>query len=160
MKSIIWKAAPISDCRILPIRFHADERGWLAELFRFDELDEAVRPVMSYLSLTHAGVTRGPHEHRDQTDIFAFFDGTFRLFLWDARPHSPSFGNRQVGTFGRAHPAIVSVPPGIVHGYRNVGTTDALIVNCPNRLYGGWGRGDEVDEIRHEDHPDSPFEMD
>lgn len=152
--------APIADCLVRPLRFFSDERGWLAELFRMDELDDTVRPAMSYLSMTLPGVARGPHEHREQTDTFAFFDGAFRLYLWDSRADSPTYGHRQIETFGRDRPAIVTVPPGVVHGYRNVGTAGALIVNCPNRLYGGQARREEVDEIRHEDLPDSPFVMD
>jgi len=48
-----------------------DHRGWLAELFRHDELPEQYHPVMAYVSQTLPGVARGPHEHREQTDLFA-----------------------------------------------------------------------------------------
>ena len=46
-----------------------DNRGWLAESFRIDELGD-YRPQMGYVSVTHCSVTRGPHEHREQTDYF------------------------------------------------------------------------------------------
>ena len=49
-----------------------DERGYLIETFRFDILPEGLNPQMSYVSYTEHGVSRGPHEHRDQTNIFAF----------------------------------------------------------------------------------------
>ena len=49
---------------------YGDERGWLAEIFRKDEIE--ARPVMGYVSATKPGVVRGPHEHKNQTDIFAF----------------------------------------------------------------------------------------
>ena len=61
---------------------------------------------------------------------------------------------------GGARQVIITVPPGVVHGYRNVGVSDALLINCPNRLYAGEGRAESVDEIRHEDRADSPFVMD
>ncbi|HUF11026.1 MAG TPA: hypothetical protein VMO47_17020, partial [Rhodothermales bacterium] len=57
------------------------------------------------------------------------------------------------------NPAAVIVPPGVVHAYRNVSEGDAMIFNCPNRLYGGWGRAEEVDEIRHEDREDDLYRM-
>jgi dTDP-4-dehydrorhamnose 3,5-epimerase len=154
-----WKDAPIEDCPVTLLRKFTDERGWLAEIFRHDELPEHVHPVMGYLSLTHPGVVRGPHEHRDQTDLFAFFDGTFRLYLWDAREDASTSGHRQVLDLGRDTPATVIVPPGVVHAYRNIGDTDALIFNCPNRLYAGHAKKEPVDEIRHEDLADSPFVM-
>ena len=154
-----WKEASIDGCRITPLTKYEDARGWLAEVFRQDELPTALHPVMGYLSLTHPGVARGPHEHAEQTDLFVFFDGTFRLYLWDARPTSATYGHRQILDVGRAHPVVAIVPPGVVHAYRNVGAADALIFNCPNQLYAGEGKREPVDEIRHEDAENSPFLM-
>jgi len=55
----------IHDVVVRPLTKFLDERGWLAELFRSDELDASVMPVMAYLSMTQPGVARGPHEHLD-----------------------------------------------------------------------------------------------
>ena len=155
-----WTDGEIPDCVVTELRRFGDERGWLAEFHRDDDRPGGVDPAMGYVSLTRAGVTRGPHMHRAQTDLFVFFDGRFRLVLWDDREGSATRGIRQVLELGSERPATVVVPPGIVHGYRNVGPGDAYIVNCPDRLYGGWNRLEPVDEIRHEDDPDSPFRMD
>lgn len=114
---------------------------------------------MGYVSLTYPGVTRGPHEHREQTDLFVFFSGAFRLFLWDHRADSPTCGHRQIENLGADRPCTVIVPPGVIHAYRNVGATDAIIINCPNRLYAGSGKADPVDEIRHEDGSDLVLTM-
>lgn len=157
---IDWKEGAIHDCPIRPLKKHHDDRGWLAEIFRHDELDESLYPTMAYLSLTEPGVERGPHEHIDQTDLFVFFSGTFRVFLWDSREDSPSYGVRHIVELGQSSPAVVIVPPGVVHAYRNVGGTEAMIFNCPNRLYGGWDRNETVDEIRHEDRDDDLYAMD
>src|SRR2546426_11191174 len=62
-----------------------DPRGWLTELYRDDELPTGFEPVMGYISLTRAGVARGPHEHRDQSDGFCFLSGTFEVTLWENR---------------------------------------------------------------------------
>ncbi|MDQ7041299.1 MAG: dTDP-4-dehydrorhamnose 3,5-epimerase family protein [Rhodothermus sp.] len=155
-----WKEGPIEGVIVRPLKRYEDTRGWLAEFFRQDELDPSVYPVMGYVSLTHPGITRGPHEHREQTDLFVFFHGRLRMYLWDARSDSPTYGYRQVLDVGEAHPVTVLVPPGVVHAYRNIGDRPALLVNCPNRLYAGWGRQEPVDEIRHENRPDHPFHMD
>jgi dTDP-4-dehydrorhamnose 3,5-epimerase len=50
------------------LKVHQDARGWLAELFRQDEIAEELWPVMAYVSQTAPGIVRGPHEHRDQSD--------------------------------------------------------------------------------------------
>ena len=146
-----WIDTPIPDCSVKPLNCIEDARGWLAELFRKDEMPPEYHPVMAYLSLTRAGVTRGPHEHRHQSDFFVFFDGVFRLYLWDARPGSATLGYRQVEDVGADRRCAVVVPAGIIHAYRNLGDCGALLINCPNQLYGGEDRLEPVDEIRHED---------
>lgn len=141
-----------------------DHRGWLVELFREDLLKAAgilgVRPVMGYVSLTRPGVARGPHEHREQTDFFVFVGPSdFEVRLWDNRGDSRTQGLEERHVLGASRPATLAVPPGVVHGYRNIGDVDGWVFNFPNRLYRGTGRQDEVDEIRHEDLPDSPFRL-
>lgn len=157
--SIDWMEGEIDGCIIRDLSAFNDERGWLLECFRRDELPPDLVPEMAYVSLTRPGVTRGPHEHTEQSDLFVFFDGTMRIYLWDARDDSPTFGRRLIVDLGQERRAAVIVPPGVVHGYRNVGRDPALIVNCPNRLYAGPGKRDPVDEIRHEDRPESPFRI-
>jgi dTDP-4-dehydrorhamnose 3,5-epimerase len=117
-----------------------------------------MQPAMAYLSQTLPGATRGPHEHLQQTDSFCFFGpAVWRLYLWDHRPESPSYLCHEIAILDK--PMAVVIPPGIVHAYRNVGDVAGLVVNCPNRLYAGEGRSDPVDEIRHEDDPQSIFRL-
>ncbi len=112
---------------------------------------------MGYFSMTHPGVARGPHEHAAQTDGFIFFDGAYELHLWENRA---GLGDAyEVHQVGEANPVFVTVPPGVVHGYRNVGERDAFVINVPDKLYGGWNRSEEVDEIRHESDPESRFKL-
>jgi len=61
---------------------------------------------------------------------------------------------------GEDNPQMVVVPKGVVHAYQNIGENDGIVINCPNRLYMGEKRGDSVDEIRHEDDPNTIFRMD
>lgn len=139
------------------LKRYADSRGWLAELFRNDQLPAGFIPQMAYLSVTHPGVSRGPHEHRHQTDGFAFLDGKYLLYLWENRPGFPA--RKEVHEVGSERPVVVYVPPGVVHAYRNVGEADAFVVNFPDRLYAGQGKREPVDEIRHEDDPEARFRI-
>ena len=137
---------------------YTDDRGWLMELFRADELDAEFLPAMTYISMTKPGVTRGPHEHKDQADYFCFIGPSmFRLYLWDNREGSETFGRRWTLDAGADLPMAVLVPKGVVHAYKNIGQVEGLVYNAPNRLYRGEGRRDEVDEIRHENDPKSRF---
>lgn len=132
-----------------------DKRGWLAELYRVDE-PGGYKPEMSYISVTHPGITRGPHEHIEQTDYFCFL-GRFSLYLWDNRIESSTYKNRTV--IENADSLIVIVPPGVVHAYKNSGDTDGMVLNFPDKLFAGWGKKEKVDEVRYEDDPESPFQV-
>jgi len=144
-----------------PLNRHADSRGWLVELYREDELDAHLHPVMAYVSQTEPGVARGPHEHVYQTDYFAFIGpGDFELVLWDARVGSPTNGVQTRTICGQSNPCAVTIPPGVVHAYRNVSDIPGWVFNAPNRLYAGEGKREPVDEIRHERDANSPYRID
>jgi len=138
------------------LKKYADSRGWLTELFRDDELPEGFEPTMGYVSLTFPGVSRGPHEHVHQSDGFAFLSGTFEVTLWENREGRERL--KQIILAGENNPLFLIVPPGVVHAYRNVGHTDATVLNFPDKLYAGHGKKEPVDEIRHEDN-DSEFKL-
>jgi dTDP-4-dehydrorhamnose 3,5-epimerase len=144
----------------IALQKHSDQRGWLAEIFRQDEVAPEHFPVMAYVSVTNPGMGRGPHAHHHQTDLFCFYGpGDFRVTLWDNRADSSTFGIRQDFLLGESNPAVLIVPPGVVHGYRNVGDRPGFVCNFANRLYRGIGRAEAVDEIRFEDDSDSPFRL-
>lgn len=143
------------------LAYHSDKRGWLTELFRSDELAPEFFPQMAYISMTNVGDARGPHEHRDQADLFCFLGpSTFRVYLWDNRKDSGSFSHKMIIEAGEKAPKSVLIPAGVVHAYKNIGSVLGMVVNCPNRLYAGHGRSAPVDEIRHESDPNSIFQLD
>lgn len=156
-----FREGPIAGVTCRPLGRYADQRGWLVEVYRDDELAADNRPQMGYISMTLPGVARGPHEHVDQSDYFAFIGpGNFKLYLWDIRPDSTSYQRKLAMVVGESNMQGVIIPPGVVHAYKNVGDQPGWVVNLPNRLYKGPGRREPVDEIRHEELADSPFVLD
>jgi dTDP-4-dehydrorhamnose 3,5-epimerase len=151
----------INDLIVKNLAKYVDDRGWLCELFRQDELPENIWPVMSYVSLTLPNVARGPHEHVAQWDYFCFFGpGNFKVYLWDRRPESATCGKRMVIFAGADAPKAIAVPPGVVHAYRNIALESGLVFNAPNQLFAGQERQELVDEIRWEGVDDSPYQLD
>jgi dTDP-4-dehydrorhamnose 3,5-epimerase len=151
----------IHGVHIEELESNSDDRGHLIELFREDEGDPYQYPAMGYISWTHSGISRGPHEHLGQTDTFLFFEGApYMLYLWDNRAQSPTYGAHIAVVVGGEAMTRVIVPPGVVHGYKNIGDHTAAVLNFPNQLYAGWDREAEVDEIRHEANEVSPFVID
>jgi dTDP-4-dehydrorhamnose 3,5-epimerase len=156
-----FRDGPIEDVIWTPLTFFRDARGWLCEFYRHDELPADSHPVMAYMSMTQPGIARGPHEHVDQADYFCFIGPSdFKVYLWDARPKSPTYGSKETRVVGDAAAFGLVVPAGVVHAYKNVGKGPGVVFNAANRLYKGWGRKERVDEIRHEDMEGSPYRLD
>jgi dTDP-4-dehydrorhamnose 3,5-epimerase len=136
----------------------SDDRGWLTEIFRTDVNNFS--PEMSYVSFTKYGVSRGPHEHKYQSDFFVFIGpGDFELYLWDNRKDSPTFGEFEKIVVGETNKVNVLVPPGVVHGYKSITPSGSLSINLPDKLFAGKDKKEEVDEIRHEKDPNSKFKI-
>ncbi len=158
-KMIKFRKGKIEGVVTYTLRKFVDDRGWLAELFRHDEIEEEFYPAMAYVSVTEPGVQRGPHEHVDQADLFCFLgSGNFKLALWDNREGSPTYRTTSVHFVGADNPTAVIIPKGVVHAYRNISKFEkGVVINCPNRLYMGEGKKEPIDEIRHEDDPETIF---
>lgn len=155
-----FKKGTIDGVVLKPLRKFVDDRGWLVETFRLDEIERMYAPVMSYTSLSLPGKHRGPHEHADQSDLFIFFGpGNFKIWLWDNRRDSKTYMNRHVFFAGQDSPLSVLVPPGVVHAYVNVSSEPGIVQNFPNQLFAGPQKKGPIDEIRHEDHPDTPYQL-
>ncbi|MDA0986933.1 MAG: dTDP-4-dehydrorhamnose 3,5-epimerase family protein [Bacteroidetes bacterium] len=156
-----FKFGEIDGIIVKPLQKFSDSRGWLLELFREDEIDKNFLPKMSYISMTNSGVVRGPHEHKDQADMFIFLESSkFKLYLWDNRTKSKTYLNKKIIEVGEKLPSMVIIPPGIVHAYKNIGDGNGITLNFPNKLFGGFNKKEVVDEVRHESNPNSPFKID
>ncbi len=137
---------------------YKDDRGWLTEIFRHDEVD--YMPAMSYVSVTKSGVVRGPHEHVYQSDCFVFVGpGSFDMYLWDRRAESKTKGEHMKFEVGCDQPTMVIVPPGVVHGYKCISEVDAYSINMPDKLYKGVEKNEEIDEIRWEEKEDCEYKI-
>lgn len=143
---------------IKELKKFTDDRGWLAEIYRQD--DDKYQPLMSYISYTKNNIVRGPHEHVLQSDLFVFIGpGDFELHLWDRREDSATKGEYLKLIVGESNPSTVIVPPGVVHGYKCVSELGSWSINLPNKLYKGENKAEEIDEIRWEIDPESPYKI-
>lgn len=156
-----WDNAPIEGVLITRLQKNVDERGFLVEIQREDELPRGIKSMMTYVTFSLPGVSRGPHEHREQTDTFTFIGpGNFLIKLWDNRCESKTYGSYWELKAGQDYPISLVVPAGVVHWYKNISKQEmGMVINCPDKLYKGWGKAGLIDEIRHEDDPNNPFKV-
>jgi len=114
---------------------HPDERGTLTEVFNpaWDLSDEPL--VYVYQVTIRPGQVKGFVLHRTHSDRLFFSLGTAKVVLYDDREGSPTRGMLNELHFSEHNRAHLVIPPGVWHAVKNVGSTDALFVNCPTKPY-------------------------
>ena len=120
-----------------------DERGYLMEVLRSD-WEEYDRFGQVYVTAVYPGVVKGWHYHRIQTDHFVCVTGMAKVVLYDGREDSPTCGEVNEFFMGQQNPILLKIPPGVMHGFKGIGTEMTLIVNVPTELY----NYDQPDEYR------------
>jgi dTDP-4-dehydrorhamnose 3,5-epimerase len=137
----------IDGVAIKRLKVHPDERGRLMEILRRD--DPLFRQFgQVYVTTVFPGVVKGWHFHRRQWDHFAVVHGTVKMVLFDGRPESPTRGQVMELFPGVHEPLLVAIPPLVAHGFKGVGTAEAVVVNVPTEPYDH----DEPDEHRIDPH--------
>lgn len=137
----------IEGVKIKKLRVIPDERGWLMEILRADyELFE--RFGQAYLSTVYPGVVKGWHFHKAQRDNMCVIKGMAKLVLYDGREESATKGNLLELFIGERNPVLVSIPPGVLHGMKGIGSETAMFINIPTELYDY----SEPDEYRVDPH--------
>lgn len=111
-----------------------DERGRVMEILRSD--DDIFRKFgQVYITTAYPGVVKGWHYHKTQTDYFTCVAGMMKLALYDPREGSPTKGEVNEFFIGVDSPALVVIPPGVLHGFKCIGETEAMVINCPTEPY-------------------------
>ena len=114
---------------------HPDERGTVCEIYNpaWGLSDEPL--VYVYQVTIRPGQVKGFVLHRTYSDRLFFTFGTAKVVLYDDREGSPTRGMLNELHFGEHNRAHLVIPPGVWHAVKNVGSTDAVFVNCPTKPY-------------------------
>jgi len=126
-----------------------DERGFLMEILRVD-WESFAGFGQAYITTAYPGVVKAWHAHKDQTDNFCVVSGMAKVVLYDNRKDSPTKGEIEEYFLGDRNFGLLTIPPLVLHGFKNIGKREVVVLNLPNRLYSY----EEPDEIR------MPFDSD
>ena len=130
-----------------------DDRGSLNELLTTRE--GAIAPIVHvYQVFAVAGSIHAWAYHARQSDRLCFTNGMFRVVLYDIREGSRTFGQRDVLHVGEKAQCCITIPPFVIHGAMNEGSTLANFVSCPTSVYLP-SRPDKF-RLRH-GHPGIPY---
>jgi len=144
----------IDGVKLKKLKVIPDERGRVMELLRSD--DEVFQKFgQVYVTTAYPGVVKAWHSHAKQTDYFTCIQGMMKLVLYDARDDSATNGEVNEFFVGVHTPQLVVIPPGVLHGFKCISETEAIVVNCPTEVY----NRDAPDEIRADAHSkDIPYD--
>ena len=124
----------IDGVRVKQLKVIPDERGRLMEMLRRDD-ELFVEFGQTYLTTMFPGVTKAWHYHKLQHDHFVCVRGMIKLALYDEREGSPTKGVVNEFFLGDHNTQLVQIPPGVWHGFKNIGETESLIVNVVTKPY-------------------------
>lgn len=88
-----------------------------------------------YFSVIFPGAIKAWHLHTEMTLNYAVVAGNIKLVLYDARTDSPTYKELQEIFVGQDNYCLVSVPPGVVNGFKAIGNEKAIVANCTDIPY-------------------------
>jgi len=91
--------------------------------------------VQVHLTTTQPGRTRAWGLHQRSTDRLFVVSGLVSIVVYDGRVDSPTYGTVNEFKVSDRNPALLVIPPNLYHGWKNIGTQEALIINMPSALY-------------------------
>lgn len=142
--------ALIDGVKTKQLRVIPDERGYLMEMLRCDD-EMFLKFGQVYLTVVYPGVVKGWHYHKVQDDIFIVIKGMIKLVLYDQRIDSITFGLINEFFIGEHNPTLVTIPAGVVHGFKGNGVEPGYLINLPTEPY----HYSEPDEYRIPPHDSS-----
>lgn len=110
----------IEGVEIKVMKKFCDDRGFFCEVIKFGEGTFHEVKQTSYTE-TFPGVIKAFHWHKKQWDVWFVARGMAQVVLYDQREGSKTKGETQVICAGENNPVLISIPPGVVHGYRVLG---------------------------------------
>lgn len=144
----------IDGVRVKRLTVRPDGRGRLMEILRCDD-DVFEKFGQCYCTTANPGVVKAWHCHELQSDNFAVVHGMAKIVLYDSREDSPTHGELMEVFAGVHNPVLVHIPPRVYHGFKAIGETEAMVVNCPTEPF----NREQPDELRLPAHgSDIPYD--
>ena len=130
-----WKVAPIAGVAMRPVRPVPHEDGTLVEVAKatWPEVEQPI--VQVHVTTTLPGRIRAWGLHQRSTDRLFVVSGLVSIVVFDGRTGSPTFGAINEFKVSERNPALLVIPPNLYHGWKNIGTTEAFMINMPTVQY-------------------------
>lgn len=133
---MIHAAEPTWFGSVTTLSWYEDGRGGLLEILRNDPKPDGLGGVagidfgQAYLTTCRHGVVKAWHHHHRQTDRMVCLTGTLQIGLYDE-----ATGRTATVWSSPRIPRLVTIRPGIWHGFSCVGGEEAMVLNMPDKPY-------------------------
>ena len=111
------------------------DNGYLTELWRSDWSLDGGGVDQVFQRTIEVGATSAWHVHLATIDRLTCVVGQVLVVLFDARLNSATHGLVSEHRIGERRPAVISIPPGVYHGVRNIGQSAAVLINAVDAAY-------------------------
>jgi dTDP-4-dehydrorhamnose 3,5-epimerase len=114
---------------------HPDERGTVVELYdlRWDVHPDPL--VFAYLFTIRPGWAKGWGIHREHDDRYTLLAGELELVFYDVREDVATAGCESRLVLSGHRRQLLTIPAGVWHAERNIGSTDVQVINFPTIPY-------------------------
>jgi dTDP-4-dehydrorhamnose 3,5-epimerase len=129
------KQSGIDGVEFRPTRPVAHADGHVTEVAR-TSWDIIGKPIVQvHITTTLPGRVRGWGLHQLGSDRLFVVNGLVKLVVFDGRKDSATFGRIAEYMVSEMNPGLLTIAPYLYHGWKNIGTTEAIIINMPDRMY-------------------------
>jgi len=119
----------LDDVKIHDLVLRKDERGWLAEIIRAEQLEDKTFGQIT-VAITAPNMIRGNHYHKLNREWFCVVEGIMKLSLKDVKTKK----TREYILSGK-EPQSIRVTPGLSHALKNIGKQNAILLIYNSRPY-------------------------
>ena len=124
----------IIDLRISDLNIYNDDRGSLLHILSSAKDPEFVFGEC-YASETNPGVIKAWKKHKKISQNICVVDGEVKLVIVDLRPKSKTYNICNEIFLSRDNYKLVHIPKGLWYGFKCLGKSKSIIINCIDRPY-------------------------
>jgi len=119
------------DINITKLDKKSDERGWVAEVLRFESISNKKKEFgQIYMTTANPGFVKGNHYHIRKTEWFCVIRGKALLLLKDRKT-----GEEKEISMSGSELRIVEIPINVIHAIKNVGKDEMHLLAYIDESY-------------------------
>ena len=121
----------IKGIKITPLKIISDHRGSVMHMLRSDSKIFKKFGEIYFSTVTKNGI-KAWHLHKEATLNYVCVRGSVKLVLFDDRNTSLTKGKYQELILSPKNYYLVTIPPNIWNGFKNLDNEESIIANCLN----------------------------